>query len=111
MHVHFGRALILDELILGNDPGGTSNGPIQHAVTDEYLDWNDALAEHFFNPSEDNKRIFLFVSNDTISAVAAKLQRLPASFVDVVKTGPPLGHQTRPMPARIANFRGLALAY
>ena len=57
-------------------------------MSNEYLLWNNALAEQFFNPSEDNKRVFLFVSNDTIAAVAERLNRSPTSFVDIVKAGP-----------------------
>ena len=54
-----------------------------------FLEWNDAIGAHFFNPTRSDARVFLYASIDIINEVGAPNESDLADFITAVKTGPP----------------------
>lgn len=54
-----------------------------------YLQWNTALASHFFNVSASGKRVFLCVTRDTLAEVSHMSPEMAlADFLNAIKVGP-----------------------
>ena len=58
-------------------------------ITDHYLQWNQALGEHFFSPERAGERVILYVTEDVLESLATESELDVASFVDTVKSGAP----------------------
>ena len=58
----------------------------ENAVMD-YLDWNDAIAEYFFQPDSAGRRVHLYVAQDTIRRIGEPRGCGPEDFVEAVKEG------------------------
>src|SRR5262245_32758815 len=61
---------------------------MQSATTTRYLEWNDRLASHFFNPEMAGRPVYLFVNNELISEIGASFTIPPGDFISAVKEGP-----------------------
>ena len=57
-----------------------------------YLQWNDALASHFFNSEVAGRNVYLSVSQGLISETKEQLGPGILEFVSAVKRGPPWGY-------------------
>lgn len=55
----------------------------------DYLEWNDLIANRFFNPDKGGMRVFLYVTRNVIEEVGAPHGVGLADFVEAVKAGPP----------------------
>lgn len=51
----------------------------------EYLKWNDAIARHFFNRDRAGEAIWLYVNDELISELGARLGGDRTSFVEAVQ--------------------------
>lgn len=54
-----------------------------------YLDWNDALAGHFFKPEMAEREVYLYVTEQLIEEIGRAVGGTVAEFVDSVERGPP----------------------
>ncbi len=54
-----------------------------------YLQWNDTLASHFFNPEMANRAVYLYVTDELISDIGRPLGADLPVFIAAVKEGPP----------------------
>ena len=55
----------------------------------QYLRWNNAIAEHFFNPDMAGRSVHLYVNSMLISNLATELGSIAGTFVSTVQEGPP----------------------
>ena len=55
----------------------------------DYLEWNDAIGDHFFNPDKSGMRIFIYVTKDTITEIGESRNADFNDFIAAVKIGPP----------------------
>ncbi len=53
-----------------------------------YLDWNNKIAEYFFNPESSGKRIWFFVERELIEEIAQSNETDFNSFIESLKKGP-----------------------
>lgn len=54
-----------------------------------YLEWNQAIADHFFSESTSGKRVFLCVTSDTLAEISGLApEQAVQDFVAAVKRGP-----------------------
>jgi hypothetical protein len=54
-----------------------------------YLEWNQAIADHFFGESTSGKRVFLCVTSDTLAEISGLVpEQAVQDFVTAVKLGP-----------------------
>ena len=53
-----------------------------------YLDWNNKIAEHFFNSNQSGKRVWFSVERDLIEKIAKKNNTTFENFIDTLKKGP-----------------------
>ena len=53
-----------------------------------YLDWNNAIAAHFFNPEAANRPVYLYVTHDLIDDLGAAHGAGASEFVSCVLRGP-----------------------
>jgi hypothetical protein len=53
-----------------------------------YLDWNDGLAQHFFQPEVAGQTVWLYVTDDLIAQLGNRIGVGAAEFVAAVKAGP-----------------------
>ena len=54
----------------------------------QYLRWNNALAEHFFNPDMAGRSVHLYANSRLISELEGELGAVAGSFIDAVQEGP-----------------------
>jgi hypothetical protein len=54
----------------------------------DYITWNDRVAAHFFKPESEAHRVFLYVTPEVLTEIAAS-DGAVADFVTAVKCGPP----------------------
>ena len=54
----------------------------------KYLEWNNAIASHFFNGDKSGQRIWLSVEKDLIEKIAQENKTTLKEFIEVVKLGP-----------------------
>lgn len=54
-----------------------------------YLEWNDRLAAHFFNPEVAGRAVYLYVNNDLIAEIGKSFGAHPDDFIAAVQDGPP----------------------
>ena len=54
----------------------------------QYLRWNNAIAEHFFNPDMAGRSVHLYVNSRLISELEGELGAIAGSFIDAVHEGP-----------------------
>ena len=52
----------------------------------DFLEWNDAIASHFFRPDASGRTVYLYVTQDVIEKIGGTDSL--AGFVDVMKGGP-----------------------
>lgn len=52
-----------------------------------YLDWNNAIAEHFFRPDFAGRRVHLYVAEETVERIGKLHDCGPEDFVEAVKKG------------------------
>ena len=55
----------------------------------DYLEWNNAIGAHFFNPDKSGKRIFLYVTKDVLNGLGESRNADFNAFKAAVKLGPP----------------------
>lgn len=55
----------------------------------KYLEWNDAIARHFFSPDRADEAVWLYVNEELIADLGQHIGSGAAGFVEAVKTGPP----------------------
>lgn len=55
----------------------------------DYLSWNNAIGERFFNPDRSGARVFLYVTISVINEIGAPHGLNKDDFLAAVKTGPP----------------------
>ncbi len=80
----------------------------------DYLQWNDLIAKHFFNPEEAGKEVLLYVNQDIIEEIGQPYGCGLPDFINAVKTGP--GWTTRSGFCQMAlqtciNWRAKGLEY
>src|SRR5437016_1094473 len=63
--------------------------PIQTGTPPNYLEWNDKLAVHFFNPEMAGRPVYLYATTDVISQVGRSIDGGVEDFITAVKEGPP----------------------
>src|SRR4051794_39882083 len=66
-----------------------SGHPFGGAEENLYLHWNDAVAARFFRPDMAGRRVFLYVTDETIAEVTASLGKTRDAIVAVVRDGGP----------------------
>ena len=71
-----------------------------------YLDWNNALAAHFFRPDFADQPIYLYVTPELISALGADLGTDGPDFATAVQTGPPWVTREGLCQRALQSFRG-----
>jgi len=54
----------------------------------DYLQWNDKIAKHFFNPEKSGMRVWFSVEKNLIETIAKKNNTNFNQFIDTVKKGP-----------------------
>jgi len=54
----------------------------------DYLQWNDSIAKHFFNPENAGKEVLLYVNKDLIEELGQPYGCGQPDFINAVKTGP-----------------------
>ena len=54
----------------------------------QYLRWNNAIAEHFFNLDMAGRSVHLYVNSRLISELEGELGAIAGSFIDAVQEGP-----------------------
>ncbi len=54
-----------------------------------YLDWNDALAAHFFSPGKSGQPVHLYINEELISELGRPVGSGVPDFISAVKRGPP----------------------
>ena len=54
----------------------------------QYLRWNNAIAEHFFNSDMVGRSVHLYVNSRLISELEGELGAIAGSFIDAVQEGP-----------------------
>ena len=55
----------------------------------KYLLWNNAIAEHFFNPDMAGRNVLLYVNSKLISDLGGELGSIAGTFIEAVQEGPP----------------------
>ena len=55
----------------------------------DYLQWNDAIASHFFSSEKDGSRVFLYVTPELIEQLGADCAEPLDDFILAALTGPP----------------------
>ena len=55
----------------------------------QYLSWNNAIAEHFFNPDMAGRSVHLYVNSKLISDLERELGPFAGTFINAVQVGPP----------------------
>ena len=53
-----------------------------------YLDWNNKIAEHFFNPQKEGVRVWFSVEKKLIDEIAKKNNTTFDDFIKIIKDGP-----------------------
>ena len=54
----------------------------------QYLRWNNAIAEHFFNPDMAGRSVHLYVNSKLISDLETELDPIAGTFIEAVQEGP-----------------------
>ena len=54
----------------------------------QYLRWNNTIAEHFFNPDMAGRSVHLFVNGKLITDLEGEIGTVAGSFIDAVQEGP-----------------------
>ena len=54
----------------------------------KYLEWNNAIASHFFNEAKAGQRVWLSIEEDLIKEIAQKNNTTFEDFIEAVKKGP-----------------------
>ena len=54
----------------------------------DYADWNDLIAERFFNKEMKGKEVLLYINEDIINEIGSKFGKNVQNFVECVKIGP-----------------------
>lgn len=60
-----------------------------------YLSWNDAIGNWFFNPARGGSRVFLYMTTDMINEIGSSSHVNQDDFIIAVKTGPEWVHADR----------------
>src|SRR5207244_745178 len=54
----------------------------------EYVDWNNAIAKHFFRPEMEGKRVYLYVTEELIAELGQPQAAGLQEFLAAVRIGP-----------------------
>ena len=54
-----------------------------------YMQWNDRLASHFFQPSMAGRQVYLYVTEELLMDLGAESGAGVSEFVEAVKLGSP----------------------
>ena len=53
-----------------------------------YLEWNNAIAKHFFKTEQSGQRVWLSIEEDLIKEIAQENNTTFEDFIEAVKKGP-----------------------
>src|ERR1051325_2204847 len=70
----------------------------------DYLQWNDAIARHFFRPEEAGRTVYLYVTPDVIDEIGGAGSL--GTFVDSCKEGPPWSSRTGVCQKALQSMEG-----